>query len=288
LGNNRVVVNASGTAEQINHYYPFGGLFGESTGGSVQRFKYNGKELDRTHGLDWYDYGARHMSPDIGRFTTIDPLAEKDYFTSPYAYCANNPIGNIDIEGKSAASKIIKTAWKIGKEVAKKGVSALNQIDTYTGAIKDLEDNINTITDENASLWEKLGAGASLASEVLPLSMSDIKDAKRGADAIKNAVHGNSKASSKAQHAYDILNKETKKVVKTGVSGGKILKNGKSVRAETQVRKWNKEAGEDIYESKITHKEAARKGARDKILNYERKRANELREELDPDRHKRP
>ena len=31
-------------------YYPFGALFGESTSGDTQRFKYNGKELDRMHG----------------------------------------------------------------------------------------------------------------------------------------------------------------------------------------------------------------------------------------------
>ena len=99
LGNNRVVVSPAGTAEQINHYYPFGGLFGESTGNTVQRFRYNGKEFDRTHGVDWYDYGARHMTPDAGRFTTIDPMAEKYYNTSPYAYCANNPIDNIDPNG---------------------------------------------------------------------------------------------------------------------------------------------------------------------------------------------
>lgn len=98
LGNNRVVCSASGTVEQVNHYYPFGGLFGESTGGDAQRFKYNGKELDRMHGLDWYDYGARHM--DGMRFTTIDPLAEKDYPTSPYAYCSNNPIIRVDKDGK--------------------------------------------------------------------------------------------------------------------------------------------------------------------------------------------
>ena len=30
LGNNRVVVNESGTVEQVNHYYPYGGLMGES------------------------------------------------------------------------------------------------------------------------------------------------------------------------------------------------------------------------------------------------------------------
>ena len=39
LGNNRVVCNASGTVEQVNHYYPFGGLFGESTNGDTQRYK---------------------------------------------------------------------------------------------------------------------------------------------------------------------------------------------------------------------------------------------------------
>ena len=100
LGNNRVVCNASGTAEQVNHYYPFGGLMGESTNGDTQRFKYNGKELDRMHGLDWYDYGARHYDGARGQFTTIDPLTEKDYKTSPYAYCGSNPIIRVDKDGK--------------------------------------------------------------------------------------------------------------------------------------------------------------------------------------------
>ena len=46
LGNNRMVVNASGMVEQVSHYYAFGGLMGESSGGDLQDFKYNGKELD--------------------------------------------------------------------------------------------------------------------------------------------------------------------------------------------------------------------------------------------------
>lgn len=100
LGNNRVVCNASGTVEQVNHYYPFGGLMGESTNGDTQRFKYNGKELDRMHGLDWYDYGARHYDAARGQFTTMDPMAEKYYDISPYAYCRNNAITRIDIAGK--------------------------------------------------------------------------------------------------------------------------------------------------------------------------------------------
>ena len=56
-GNNRVVTNEDGTIEEINDYYPFGGLMASS--GSVQPYKYNGKELDRKSGLDWYDYGSR-------------------------------------------------------------------------------------------------------------------------------------------------------------------------------------------------------------------------------------
>jgi len=45
------------TYHQEDHYYPYGGLMGESTGGDVQRYKYNGKELDRMHGLDWFMWG---------------------------------------------------------------------------------------------------------------------------------------------------------------------------------------------------------------------------------------
>ena len=92
-------VTLNGTTP-VYHYYlqdPFGGLFGESTNGDTQRYKYNGKELDRMHGLDWYDYGARHM--DAMRFTTMDPLAEKYYGLSPYAYCGNNPVNAIDLRG---------------------------------------------------------------------------------------------------------------------------------------------------------------------------------------------
>jgi len=100
LGNNRVVVSQSGTVTQVNHYHPFGGLFGEGTATSTQPYKYNDKELDRTNGLDLYDYSARYMDAALGQFTTVDPMAEKYYSISPYAYVANNPVKYIDPDGK--------------------------------------------------------------------------------------------------------------------------------------------------------------------------------------------
>ena len=89
-GNNRVVVDEEGTVEEVNHYYPFGGVF--SSTGDAQPYKYNGKELDRKGGLDWYDYGARYYDAALGRWHVVDPMSEKYYGVSPYLYCANNPI----------------------------------------------------------------------------------------------------------------------------------------------------------------------------------------------------
>lgn len=101
-GNNRVVLHQNGTTvEQVNHYYPFGGLFGEGVSTSNQAYKYNGKELDRMHGLDWYDYFTRMHDSSLGRFTIMDPLAEKYYSISPYVYCINNPVKFIDLQGDS-------------------------------------------------------------------------------------------------------------------------------------------------------------------------------------------
>ena len=97
-GNNRVVINQSGAVEEVNHYYPFGGVFASS--GNVQPYKYNGKELDRKNGLDWYDYGARHYDAALGRFMAVDPLAQKYWQWSPYAYCLDNPVRYVDPDGR--------------------------------------------------------------------------------------------------------------------------------------------------------------------------------------------
>ena len=100
LGNNRAVVNENGAIEQTTHYYPFGNSIADiGTNTSIQQYKYNGKELDRMHGLDWYDYGARNYDPVILQWDRPDPLADKYYPVSPYVYCVDNPVRFIDIDG---------------------------------------------------------------------------------------------------------------------------------------------------------------------------------------------
>ncbi len=101
--------------------------------------------------------------------------------------------------------------------------------------------------------------------------------------------HGNSKSSTKEQHNYDIKDTQTGKTVKTGTSGGKLTKTGESYRGNSQANKWNKQEGTPgRYKSETTNKVPAGKGAREKALDYEKAQANKLRDQLDPNKHKRP
>jgi len=102
LGNNRVVVNSSGTVIQKNHYYPFGMAFADTpiAEQGKQPYKFGGKELDQMHGLNQYDYSARYYDPAIARFTSQDPLAEKKPWQSPYCAMSNDPINRIDPDGR--------------------------------------------------------------------------------------------------------------------------------------------------------------------------------------------
>ena len=53
------------------------------------------------HGLNTYDYGARQYNPVTARWDRVDPLCEKYYSVSPYAYCGNNSVNAIDLHGDS-------------------------------------------------------------------------------------------------------------------------------------------------------------------------------------------
>ena len=138
-GNNRVVISQSGTVEETNHYYPFGGAFASTS--NVQPYKYNGKELDSKKGLNWYDYGARHYDAALGRFTTVDSLAEKHYSESLYTYCYSNPINCIEPNGKDGiyiAFPDYKISTPIGK-IGNLGHAGVLLIDNKTGVTKYYE-----------------------------------------------------------------------------------------------------------------------------------------------------
>lgn len=84
-----------------NHYYPFGLTLTKSAAGvKAQPYRYNGKELETNFDLQFYEYGARQYNAQIGRWNGVDPLADKYYAISPFAYVDNNPVKFIDPNGK--------------------------------------------------------------------------------------------------------------------------------------------------------------------------------------------
>ena len=62
------------------------------------RYRFNGKEQDEATGF--YYYGARYYEPNLSRWLSTDPLAEKYQGFSPYNYTLNNPINLVDPDGR--------------------------------------------------------------------------------------------------------------------------------------------------------------------------------------------
>jgi RHS repeat-associated protein len=159
LGNIREVWNASTkTTDQRTQYYPSGLPMASTVAdnSSLQSYKYNGKEFVEMHGLDTYDYGARGYNPSYGRFTSVDPLAEKYYSLSPYAYCLDNPMRFIDPDGRlvvfaSGVSEQFKQDYKTATEALKSHDSG--------GFINTLEDSKNTYTIKESSSLESSFSG---------------------------------------------------------------------------------------------------------------------------------
>ena len=134
LGSVRVVARPDGKAVQVNHYYPYGMAFagggmsgnagahpveggvsvaggsleigGETGGmelarpGASQPYRFLGNELYTSNSLGLYDFSARMYDPALGRFLSVDPMAEGYRHLSPYAYCAGNPVVYADKDGQ--------------------------------------------------------------------------------------------------------------------------------------------------------------------------------------------
>lgn len=106
LGNIRVSYAKNPTTNVLeiideNNYYPFGlkhkGY--NSLTGNNNKYKYQGQERQDELGLNWDSFKWRNYDHAIGRFMSIDPLAEKYAYNSTYAFQENKMGMGVELEG---------------------------------------------------------------------------------------------------------------------------------------------------------------------------------------------
>jgi hypothetical protein len=69
-----------------------------------QKQELQNKEFSEGSELEMYEFKYRFDDFQIGRFWSVDPLASKYVYNSPYAFSENKVTNNIELEGLEAAS----------------------------------------------------------------------------------------------------------------------------------------------------------------------------------------
>jgi len=215
--------NSDGNLEvtQENAYYSFGlkmeGLTYSNPpeGISENRLKYNQKEFQDA--LNWYDYGARFYDPQLGRFHSIDPLADKYNIRSPYSYAANNPLRFTDFLGmgpedevkKEEAKKVQDTKVKLTDITVtnKEGVESTVSV-KFKDTDSDKKSSDNKVEQTLKDAFEGAVKEAAKETEITEITIT----------ATTNGEHGDNSRHSSAQ-ALDIGGINGKSVTDIGDAG---------------------------------------------------------------------
>ena len=109
LGSASWVTDTNGAAYQHLQYMPWGEpLLDQRKSGYTYntRYTFSGKERDEETGYSYF--GARHYNSDLSIWLSVDPMADKYPSTSPYTYCANNPVRLVDPDGRDWVVSLLK------------------------------------------------------------------------------------------------------------------------------------------------------------------------------------
>jgi RHS repeat-associated protein len=272
---NLSITNDPPAIVQENHYDPWGwNLVGiETEGDPEHKWQYNGKEKIEDLGLYQSDYGARMYDGALGRWHVVDPLAEQYSAWSPYHYAYNNPVNNIDPDGRSIWTKAAKLLFKVGKVVGKEGVSSLKKGATYADAFSDLVDNGKTVFDENASVVDRVIAGVSLLSEALPVSVGDVKDVYKGGKAVLGIADDAGDIKKGVVFTADLSKSKAKTRSGHRNAGNKQLNDAMKTNPDFK-KQMEDRLGDDVFEKTST--KGGRKNPTDHEWDHDNTNPNQL------------
>lgn len=209
------------------------------------RFKYNGQQYDQISGQ--YYLRARYYNPVIGRFTQEDTYRGDGL--NLYAYCKNNPVYYVDPSGNICKKAADKIREKVDNGTATKNEQRKLAAYDRNEARKRGEVPEGYSQDANGRYHRPNGEFASNAE--VPSQKNNRKQQSDG-------EHGNSLNSTKENHVYVIVDNDGN-MVKVGISGQSLNKDGSSPRANPQVSNFNKNGMDThpiIVEQGLTRRQA--------------------------------
>ncbi|MDB5255022.1 MAG: hypothetical protein JWL92_398 [Candidatus Nomurabacteria bacterium] len=112
-----VMTDSSGAKVQLLDYFPFGDIrLNQQSGSFDEKNKFGGHQYDADTDLNYM--GARYYNAKIGRFISEDPTATfspETFLSDPqqlntYSYARNNPLTNIDPDGRQVVPALIGIA----------------------------------------------------------------------------------------------------------------------------------------------------------------------------------
>ena len=235
------------------------------------RYRFNGKEklVAGANDTGLTDYGARMFSAPLARWTTPDPLADKYYSISPYAFCNNNPVNLVDPDGKA-----IETAWDIASIGLGIGSLVKNIKDgNIKGAIGD---GLGIAADVVAAAVPFLpgGVGALRAGAKVVDAVDDVADAVKAVNTADNAVTAAKGADAISPTARGRIN-EAKALDEFGLTKNTKTVQGTTLAGETRNTIPDSITSDTVYEvkdvktlSNTKQIQAQMNYAKEKGLNY--------------------
>jgi len=185
--------------------------------------------------LDFYDFDARPYDPTLMRFTVPDPLAEKYYSVSPYAYCGDNPVNRTDPTGMIWDDESLEEA---------------NELKVNLGNKRD-ELNAKSVNHQ------KMIESGTLTDDEVKAYTNEISAFKAMASNLDQSIKDIDKLGDDDQHTYTLnSNKDTKEGYVSKETDGKISITGNdeslTVHEITHVRQ-SLDAGKLRFD-KVTNK----------------------------------